>query len=182
MSTKDSVAGQLADHLEPLWRFAYRLSQSQEAAKELTQGTCLRALECQSLYRGGSLKSWLFKIMHNLWRDEVRHNVRAGLKLVSSDATDDVLSADGPEQQMLLLDVQQMVNQLPEAQRTVLLLTAIEGFSYRETAALLEVPLGTVMSRLARAREKMGQSVQANEIDHVTHVVLGQAQEVPCKK
>ena len=179
----DSVAKQLPEYLEQLWRFAYRLSQSQEAAQELTQGTCLRALEYQTTYSGGNLKSWLFKIMHNLWRDEIRHNMRAGLKLVSSETLDvEPHAADNPErqleQQLLLSEVQHMINQLPEAQRTVLLLTAVEGFSYRETAELLEVPLGTVMSRLARAREKMGQSVQQEN----TASVLVQGQEQSWKK
>ena len=179
MSASDSVAQRLPEHLEPLWRFAFRLSQSQDAARELTQNTCLRALEYQSTYVGGNLKSWLFKIMHNLWRDEVRHNVRAGLKLVSNETQHvEPRSAENPEQQLLLREVQQMINLLPEAQRTVLLLTAVEGFSYRETAELLEVPLGTVMSRLARAREKLGQSVQQ---EHIAPD-LGQVQEQSWKK
>lgn len=166
MNVNDSVAKRLPDFLEALWRFAYRLSQSSETAKELTQKTCLRALEYQASFRGGSLKSWLFKIMHNLWRDEVRHNVRAGLKLVTETDTlkvDHFAGTDTPERQMLLEEVQRMINRLPEAQRTVLLLTAVEGFTYQETAEILKVPVGTVMSRLARAREKMGQSVLGNE-------------------
>lgn len=179
MTTSDSVAQRLPEYLELLWRFAYRLSQSREIAQELTQGTCLRALEYQSTYVGGNLKSWLFKIMHNLWRDEIRHNVRAGLKLVSSEIQDsEPRSTDNPEQQLLLREVQQMINLLPEAQRTVLLLTAVEGFSYRETAELLDVPLGTVMSRLSRAREKIGQSVQQEN----TASELGQVQEKSWKK
>lgn len=179
MSALDSVAQRLPEYLEPLWRFAYRLSQSQETARELTQSTCLRALEYQSTYVGGNLKSWLFKIMHNLWRDEIRHNVRAGLKLVSSETQEtEPRSADNPEHQLLLREVQQMINLLPEAQRTVLLLTAVEGFSYRETAELLDVPLGTVMSRLARAREKIGQSVQQEN----TAPAAGQVQELSWKK
>ncbi len=179
MSASDSVAQRLPEHLESLWRFAYRLSQSQDAARELTQSTCLRALEYQSTYVGGNLKSWLFKIMHNLWRDEIRHNVRAGLKLVSSESQDiEPCSTENPEQQLLLREVQEMINLLPEAQRTVLLLTAVEGFSYRETAELLEVPLGTVMSRLARAREKLGQSVQQGNVASD----LGQMRERSWKK
>jgi len=171
MQKNDTVAKQLPDFLDQIWRFAYRLSQSQEAAQELTQKTCLRALEYQANFHGGNLRSWLFKIMHNLWRDEVRRTVRAGLKLVSNDIEADLSSTDGPEQQMLLQEVQQMVNQLPEAQRTVLLLTAVEGFSYKETAELLDVPVGTVMSRLARAREKIGRSVLQGE----TRTVLSQS-------
>lgn len=166
MTAKDSVAKQLPDFLEMLWRFAYRLTQSSETAQELTQKTCLRALEYQASFHGGSLKSWLFKIMHNLWRDEIRYNVRAGLKLVTETDTstvDHFASTESPERQMLLEEVQQMINQLPEAQRTVLLLTAVEGFTYKEAAEILKVPLGTIMSRLARAREKIGQSVLHNE-------------------
>jgi len=171
MPSNDTVAKQLPDYLDQIWRFAYRLSQSKEAAQELTQKTCLRALEYQASYHGGNLRSWLFKIMHNLWRDEVRHTVRAGLKLVSNDVETDIKSFDGPEQQLLLQEVQQMINQLPEAHRTVLLLTAVEGFSYKETAELLEVPVGTVMSRLARAREKIGRLVHQGE----TRTVMAQS-------
>ncbi|MGB1010152.1 MAG: RNA polymerase sigma factor [Thiolinea sp.] len=179
MKTNDSVSQQLPEYLDALWRFAWRLSQNHDAAQELTQGTCLRALEYESAYRGGNLKSWLFKIMHNLWRDEVRHHIRAGLKVVSPGEADMIADRiENPEHQVLLREVQQMINRLPEAQRTVLLLTAVEGLSYRETAELLDVPLGTVMSRLARAREKMGQSVQQQNEPSVSV----QSQEWSCKR
>jgi len=69
---------------------------------------------------------------------------------------------------MLLQEVQGMINQLPEAQRTVLLLNAVEGFTYQETAEILKVPVGTIMSRLARAREKIGQSVLNSETNSVS--------------
>ena len=167
MTKNNSVAKQLPSFLETLWRFAYRLTQSSETAQELTQKTCLRALEYQASFGGGSLKSWLFKIMHNLWRDEVRYNARAGLKLVTETNTsrvDHIASTDNPERQMLLQEVQRMINQLPEAQRTALLLTAVEGLTYKETSDILKVPVGTVMSRVARAREKIGQSVLQDKI------------------
>ena len=169
MPLNNTVGKQLPEYLEALWRFAFRLTQSSDTAQELTQKTCLRALEYQSTFHEGNLKSWLFKIMHNLWRDEVRHNVRAGLKLVG-EATpiEQIASSDNPERQMLLQEVQGMINQLPEAQRTVLLLNAVEGFTYQETAEILKVPVGTIMSRLARAREKIGQSVLNSETNSVS--------------
>jgi RNA polymerase sigma-70 factor (ECF subfamily) len=169
MQLNNPVGKQLPDYLEALWRFAFRLTQSQDTAQELTQKTCLRALEFQATFNGGNLKSWLFKIMHNLWRDEVRHNVRAGLKLVGeATPVEQVANSDTPEKQLLLIEVQGMINQLPEAQRTVLLLNAVEGFTYQETADILKVPVGTVMSRLARAREKIGQSVLSSETNSVS--------------
>ena len=169
MQLNNTVGKQLPDYLEALWRFAFRLTQSSDTAQELTQKTCLRALEFQTTFQEGNLKSWLFKIMHNLWRDEVRHNVRAGLKLVGEETPiEQIASSDNPEKQVLLEEVQGMINQLPEAQRTVLLLNAVEGFTYQETAEILKVPVGTVMSRLARAREKIGQSVLNSETNSVS--------------
>jgi len=169
MLLNNAVGKRLPDYLEALWRFAFRLTQSSEPARELTQKTCLRALEYQASFKEGNLKSWLFKIMHNLWRDDVRHNVRAGLKLVG-EATpiEQIASSDNPERQMLLQEVQGLINKLPEAQRMVLLLNAVEGFTYQETAEILKVPVGTVMSRLARARKKIGQSVLNSETNSVS--------------
>jgi RNA polymerase sigma-70 factor (ECF subfamily) len=160
MSVNKNVSQRLPDYLEHLWRFSYHLSKSHYISQELTQKTCLRALEYQASYTGGNLKSWLFKIMHNLWRDELRYNHRLGLKLVSSETKEEECSTnEQPEQHVLLQEVLDLINQLPEAQRTTMLLTAVEGFTYRETAELLGIPLGTVMSRIARAREKIGKSV-----------------------
>ena len=180
MKVNNNVSKRLPDYLEQLWRFSYHLSQNHDVSQELTQKTCLRALEYQSSFSGGNLKSWLFKIMHNLWRDEVKYNHRIGLKLVSSEIKQEEPSANGqPEQQILLQEVLELINQLPEAQRTAMLLTAVEGFTYREAAELLNIPLGTVMSRLARAREKIGQSVHN---DNKPLTFEGQPKEPRCKK
>jgi len=163
-NTHANVSQLLPEYLEHLWRFAYHLTQNSDTAQDLTQKTCLRALEYQASCREESMKSWLFKIMHNIWRDEIRYNTKAGLKLVETEAEDlQTKTSESPEQQLLLQEVRQLINQLPEVLRTTMLLTAVEGFSYRETAEMLDIPLGTVMSRLARAREKIGQSVQLDK-------------------
>ncbi|MGB0866507.1 MAG: RNA polymerase sigma factor [Granulosicoccaceae bacterium] len=168
----NTVIQRLPDELESLWRFAFRLCGCTHESKELVQQTCLRAIEQQHLYREkGSYRSWLFRILHNLWVNKLRSMDFQHQKQKSESQTDtDVVdlarfrsgegSVSAPESVAFLHEVYRLMQSLPEGQRVVMELICVEGFSYKETAAILDIRIGTVMSRLARARMKIGLKIQ----------------------
>lgn len=133
--------------------FARALARSQDAADDLVQATCEKALRHgESWTPGTRLDSWLFRIMRNHWIDTVRR-ARPETPLDGSEAA--LPSEDGRrtvEARLALADVRAITDALPDEQRMVLMLVCVEEMSYREAAELLDVPIGTVMSRLARAR------------------------------
>jgi len=136
-----------------LRRYARALAGERAAADDLVQDTLERAWSKLHLFRRGTdLRAWLFTVMHNVYVNQVR-------AARPTDALDD----DMPElaqrasqgDALLVRDLERAISALPEAQREVLLLVALEDLSYEETAQVLGIPIGTVMSRLARAREKL---------------------------
>lgn len=141
-----------------LRRFALSLAGNPQDADDLVQAACEKALRNQAQFQPGTrLDSWMYRIVQTLWLDDRR---KARTRGVSVDPDDVVLGDDGkaaslPESRMMLERVSQAMATLPEAQRAVLSLVAIEGLSYKDAAEVLEVPLGTVMSRLARARDAL---------------------------
>jgi RNA polymerase sigma-70 factor, ECF subfamily len=157
---------QLPQQTARLWRFGLRLTRHQADAEDLLQRTYVRALERRRQWQeGSSLISWLFSIMHSIWMNELRSAQRRRegsfesdeqLEQASSADTDQGARSD-PEYQFMCKQVVIAVNELPEAQRVALLLIAVEGLSYKEAAQVLDIPIGTVMSRLARGRLSVGQ-------------------------
>ena len=156
----DELQRELPQLLPRLWRFAFRLARNSADAEDLLQRTCVRALERRAQWQPGSvLLSWLFSIMHSIWLNELRALQRRREGSISDFDIEDTVFADSssdPEHQMLCKQIVEAVELLPEAQRTVMLLVAVEGFGYREAAEVLDIPIGTVMSRLARARATVG--------------------------
>lgn len=158
----------LESELDRLWGFALHLARHSDDAADLVQRTCAHAIEQRHRYDPARpLRNWLFRMARNLWLNEVRSREtsrRVLGQLVHEDhfATEPRQSAprvdtrSAPETSALLVDVERAVAALPDAQRHVLVLVAVEGLSYRETADVLDVPIGTVMSRLARARLAIG--------------------------
>lgn len=138
-----------------LRRFAYSLTGSLEEGDELVQAACERALQNASKFRPGTrMDSWLFRIVQNLWLDDRRRTSSRGVA-VDPDAaglSDGGLSARHAEDRMMLQRVREAIVKLPKEQRLVLVLVTVEGLSYRQVAEMLETPIGTVMSRLSRAR------------------------------
>lgn len=133
------------------------LTREPEQARDLVQATCVRALEKTALYQSDSrLDRWLMTMMINVWRNELRAaRVRAGSGTVDAE---NVLSFDGAghmETNIFASQVLTAVAALPEAQRETVLLVYLEGWTYAEAAQALDVPIGTVMSRLAAARTKL---------------------------
>lgn len=141
--------------LPKLRGFARALTRSHDAADDLVQATCEKALRHrQSWTPGTKLDSWLFRIMRNHWIDTLRRN-RPEVSIDRTEMAEVLPSEDGrrtAEARLTLADVRAIANGLPDEQRMVLMLVCVEDMSYRETAELLDVPIGTVMSRLARAR------------------------------
>ena len=124
-------------------------------AEDAVQLTCERALgRWQQWHGDGALDHWLIKILVNVWRDELRaRKLHAGPDLESLPEPEDH-EADADEK-VYLEQVQAAITKLPDGQREVLLLVAGEGFSYQEAAVALGVPIGTIMSRLSRARHTL---------------------------
>jgi RNA polymerase sigma-70 factor (ECF subfamily) len=146
---------ELVQTLPRLRGFARTYCGTSADADDAVQLTCERALQRWQQWTGdGALEHWLLKILINAWRDERRYrNVRAGL-----GATPIELSADGErdaEANLYLDQVRAEILRLPDGQREALLLVVSEGLSYKETAEVLGVPIGTVMSHLARARQQL---------------------------
>ena len=144
--------------LPRLQRFARSLTGSRADADDLVQATCERAIaRLDDWVRGTDLDRWMFKIAHNLHRNQRRDQANR-LRLVTEHGQTQEFLEDGArraEDWTELQEVRARVEGLPEAQRAVLMLVAVEGFSYQEVADLLEVPVGTVTSRLARARDAL---------------------------
>jgi RNA polymerase sigma-70 factor, ECF subfamily len=160
--------------LPRLWRFALRLAGDRHDAEDLVQRACVRALERQhQLQPGTATLSWLFSIVHSVWLNEVRaRQIRShGCMQWSEELADTVAdpAASNPETYALHQQIIAAVEKLPDAQRAVMLLVAVEGLSYREAATALEVPIGTVMSRLARARLTIGKSFDVPADQTGTH-------------
>lgn len=141
-----------------LRRFAYALTGSQSDGDDLVQATCERALRnAQSFREGTRMDSWLYRIAQNFWIDECRKKKQRGETIDPDkiDLSDEGSGAALPQNRMILARVREAMGHLPEEQRLVLTLVAIEGQSYRETSSILDIPIGTVMSRLARARANL---------------------------
>ncbi len=141
--------------LPRLRRYARALLGDRAAADDLVQDTLERAWSRIAQWRPGSdLRAWLFGIMHNLRVDQLR---RGGLPSASLDEDEVADVPVRPTQSDLLevMDLETALRQLPDEQREILLLVALEEMSYADMAALLGVPIGTVMSRLSRGRERL---------------------------
>jgi RNA polymerase sigma-70 factor, ECF subfamily len=142
--------------LEPLRRYARALTRNDNQAEDLVQNALLRAYERQATYQPeASLKNWLFSILHNVFIDECRR--RKAEQQHSRDIIDVCLGTEvpGQESHIRLRQIESLFNLLPEDQKSVLYLIAVEGQSYQEAATCLGIPVGTLMSRLGRARSAL---------------------------
>jgi RNA polymerase sigma-70 factor (ECF subfamily) len=131
-----------------LRRYARALTRDAELADDLVQDTLVRALRSEHLFHDGDIRAWLYTILTNLNRNRLRSLARRPTMQPIDD--NDAPDAAGPEAGGR--DIERALAALVEDQRTVLLLVVLEGLTYREVAEVQGVPIGTVMSRLARAR------------------------------
>lgn len=141
--------------LPRLRRFAHALSRTRADADDLTQATVERALRSKGQWQPGTrLDSWLYRIMRNLWIDMVRARGRKD-RVEAPEAEAERLGEDPRDAMDASVDLARMMaamQRLPDEQREVVALILIEGFGYRETAEMLDLPIGTVSSRLVRGR------------------------------
>lgn len=151
----------IVDLLPRLRVFARGLARAPADADDLVQATCVKALAAAKSFTPGTrVDSWLFRIMRNHFIDTYRKN-----RPVSAiDEAEDVVGEDGRamlQARLELGEVAAAVARLPEEQRSVLMLICVEGLSYREASEVLGVPIGTVMSRLSRARLAVSAAVES---------------------
>ncbi len=171
----------VVEHIPSLRRYARALTGDAWAADDLVQDTLERACDKWRLWAAGSnLRAWLFTIMHNLFANQLRRASslsRAGLE-VDLDTVSDELAGQqtAPD---LAIDLQRCLLRLPEDQRAVLLLVTLEDMSYEQVALVLQVPIGTVMSRLSRARSRLRELMDgAGERERSPRVPVAPAREV----
>jgi RNA polymerase sigma-70 factor (ECF subfamily) len=134
-----------------LRRYARALTRDTDTADDLVQDTLVRALRSEHLFEGEEIRSWLYTILTNLNRNRLRALARRPLLTPIED--NDAVDLAGPEAGGR--DIERALSLLVEEQRAALLLVVLEGLSYREVAEVQGVPIGTVMSRLARARAQI---------------------------
>ncbi|MBN3854789.1 RNA polymerase sigma factor [Paraburkholderia sp. Ac-20340] len=156
--TPAELSALLPSMLPRLSTFALRISGDQHDAEDLVQRACVRALErVHQLHAGTSPLSWMFAIVQSTWLNEIRaRGVRSRAGMEWDEGLLETVpdpSASTPEEQAMNGQIIRAVQQLPETQRVVMLLVALEGLSYSEAAKVLDVPVGTIMSRLSRARQ-----------------------------
>jgi RNA polymerase sigma-70 factor (ECF subfamily) len=153
-------------HQGTAYNVAYRITGNQEAAADACQDAFLKAYNAINQHRGGSFKSWLMRIVTNACYDHLRYKSRR-----PADSLEEITENPGPDSVKLVSDqerpeehilrdelndlLQFGINQLPEEQRVVLVLNDVQGFSYQEIAEIIDQPLGTVKSRLSRARRRL---------------------------
>lgn len=148
--------------LPRLRRYARAMLGDRAAADDLVQDTLERAWSRFAQWRAGSdLRAWLFGIMHNLRVDQLR---RGSLPTHSlDDDAHDVPTRATQSDRLEVMDLESALRQLPDDQREVLLLVGLEEMSYAEIAAALGIPIGTVMSRLSRGRERLRQIMEGRQ-------------------
>lgn len=153
----DEFRREMVALLPRLRRLAWAISRNAQDAQDLLQTTVERALEHRAGWQAGTrLDQWMFRIMKNAWIDEVRHRGRWGRLIVAASdyeqVTDEGAETAAAESRLELRLVRREVEKLPEEQRLAVKLVLLGGLSYHEAAAMLEIPEGTLTSRLARGR------------------------------
>ncbi len=164
----DDPRSALAALLPRLRRFGLALTGSKVDADDLVQATCERVLSRLGQLRDQArLDAWVYGIMRNMWIDEVRF--RRPRRHDELTVATDVMGEDGEavaEGRMTLATVRRTLAQLAEEQRSVLVLVCVDGLTYKETAVVLGIPVGTVMSRLWRARQELRARLAGSQGTH----------------
>lgn len=156
-----SIATSLVPLLPRLRRYALALCKAGDIADDLVQIACEKALASPRQSRDISFEAWMFRILRNSWIDRLRRQRTRGEE-IDIDEHSHVGAFDGtaiPENRLVLRKTVEAIGRLPQDQRELLLLVCVEEMSYREAAEVLDLPIGTVMSRLARARRKLAEDV-----------------------
>jgi RNA polymerase sigma-70 factor, ECF subfamily len=160
-----TVGRLLRAEIPRLNRYARALMRGRDGAEDLVQDTILRALEKAHLWQPGTnLQAWLFTLMHNQYVNMVRRSVRHGCRL-DIDRANRIAPPTQPGR-LILRDLERAIARLPKEQRRVVRLVGIQGMKYDEAAAVCGVPLGTIRSRLCRARAALDAMLEGDGVDH----------------
>ncbi len=163
MHSRSSIVAQIPG----LRRYARALTANAWAADDLVQDTLERACSKWHLWRAGSnLRAWLFTVMHNLAISELRRATREPEHQAANldEVAEQLVAQDTAPALALALDLQTCLSRLPFDQREVLLLVTLEDMSYEEVARVVGIPVGTVMSRLSRARSRMRECLSPKQL------------------
>lgn len=166
MTARDDVGPMLIAFLPTMRRFALSLTRSVDQADDLVQSACERALlSAESFAPGTRFDAWMFRIIRNLWIDRIRRTkTQAAVPVEEADTVEGGGGEDAAVSRLELSDTAAAIMRLPDEQREVLTLVCIEGLSYAEAASVIGVPVGTIMSRLSRARVKLAGMLEAKGI------------------
>jgi RNA polymerase sigma-70 factor (ECF subfamily) len=152
----DGFGSLLQNEIPRLRRYARALTRDASRADDLVQSCLVRALAKSHLWQPGTdLRAWLFTILHNQHVNEVRRAVREGINVPVEDVSPVLTVPSNQGASLQLRDLDRAMARLPEEQRQVLLLVGLEGMRYEEVALVLDVPVGTVRSRLSRGRDML---------------------------
>ena len=161
----DSPRGLMLAAIPRLRRFAMALTGNAADGDDLTQLALERGLARLDQWQAGTqIESWLLRIAYNAWIDETRSKKRRGGQ-VSLDDVANVVQSDGQRAADSVTDltvVREAIGELPDEFRAVLLLVVVDGLSYKQKAETLSIPIGTVMSRLARARRNLAAALEGS--------------------
>lgn len=172
----DTFGNEVLGYLDPLYATAMRLTRNRADAEDLVQDTVVRALRFRHRFEPGTnLRAWLYTILHNTWRNRVRDTAREATDVDSDRIEELAATADGPAEvetpERTLLratmdaDLKEALDDLPEAFRQAVWLRDVEEFSYAEIARMLDVPIGTVMSRISRGRRQLYEKLSQIKAD-----------------
>src|SRR6201981_2357485 len=149
-------ARQLETEIPRLRRYARALTRDVSRADDLVQSCLTRAVAKQHLWQPGTdLRAWLFTILHNQHVNDVRRSVREGVNVAVEEMAPVLTVQSNVMATLQLRDLERAIAKLPQEQRQVILLVGLEGMRYEEVAEVLDVPVGTVRSRLSRGREAL---------------------------
>jgi RNA polymerase sigma-70 factor (ECF subfamily) len=174
------IADRLEAEIPRLRRYAHALTRNAVRADDLVQSCLVRALAKRHLWQEGTdLRAWLFTILHNQHVNDIRRSARGGTEVPVEDIAAALPIGENATGALQLRDLHRALGRLPEAQRQVILLVGLEGMAYEQVAQILNIPIGTVRSRLSRGRETLRelmseeaappQSSQHGVISHMRH-------------
>jgi RNA polymerase sigma-70 factor, ECF subfamily len=146
----------LENEIPRLRRYARALTRDAARADDLVQSCLVRAIAKEHLWQPGTdLRAWLFTILHNQNVNDVRRSLREGTTVDVEDVALNLTIGPNVGASLQLRDLERAISMLPEEQRQVILLVGLEGMRYEEVALVLDIPIGTVRSRLSRGREML---------------------------
>ena len=162
--SKQGVKDELPRHIRSLYRYALALTRNGEDAHDLVQDCCTVALDkAHRFERGTNLRAWLFTIMHNRHVSHLRKQSRIGEHVAVNEAFERLIHPSDQIARLELRDLAAALDELDEEFREVLVLVSVEGLSYQEVSDVLGIPVGTVTSRLSRARSMLRQLMSRDD-------------------